>query len=272
VYLEFFGLAEPPFKVIPDARFLWNSPQHREVKAKILHRIRTKSGPVYLYADVGLGKTSIAKRVKEELADDKTKRVVFAYAPNLKTSNAFLRFIMEQFEVKTDKNYSRSLSLFEQFLVAQYQAGVSPVLLVDEAQNMTLDMLKLTHHLFNFTTTSEFLIQIVLFGQNELREKIRRYKSLDSRMWPACLRPFSHEETQQMMEFRWQVAGGAKFPFTQDALAEVYRLTGGNPRSICKLADAALLQAFVANRKLIDPDTVAAAAPEAFVAEADDVL
>jgi len=267
VYQEFFGLAEPPFKVIPDARFLWNSPQHREVKAKILHKIRTKGGPVYLFADVGTGKTSIAKRVKEELADDTTKTVVFVFAPNLKTSNAFLRFVMEQFEVKTDKNYARSLQLFENYLVEQFKSGVSPVLLVDEAQNMTLDMLKLIHHLFNFTTPSEFLIQIVLFGQNELREKIRRYKSLESRMWPAQLSPFGLEETEQMMAFRWQVAGGSEFPFSKDAIAEVFRLTGGNPRAICKLADATLLQAFVGQRRLIDPDTVSAAAPEAFVAD-----
>jgi general secretion pathway protein A len=267
VYTEFFGLAEIPYRITPDPRFLWYSPQHRDVKAKILHHIQTRKGPVYLFADVGTGKTSIAKLIHNELAQDKSKKVVFAFAPNLKTSNAFLRFVMEEFEVKTDRNYAVSLKHFEQFLVDQFKAGVSPVLLVDEAQNMTTDMLKLIHHVFNFSTNTEFLIQVALFGQNELHAKIDHYSSLRSRMIPARLEPLAPGEVREMMEFRWQVAGGKQFPFDEDAIGEIYRLTGGNPRAICKLGDATLLRAFVDKRKIIDRDTVAAAAPEAFVAE-----
>lgn len=267
VYNEFFGLAEIPFRITPDPRFLWYSPQHRNVKAKIIYHIQSRKGPVYVFADVGTGKTSIAKRVREELGEDKTKKVVFAFAPNLKTSNAFLRFVMNEFGVKTDRNYASSLKNFEQYLVDQYKAGISPVLLVDESQNVTLDMLRLIHHLFNFSTNTEFLIQVALFGQNELHEKIKRYESLKSRMAPAKLDPLDLEETRQMMEFRWQVAGGSRFPFDAEAMAEIFRLTGGNPREICKLCDATLLRAFVDKRKEIDKDTVLAAASEAFIAE-----
>ena len=267
MYTEYFGLAEIPFRITPDPRFLWYSPQHREVKAKILHHIQTRKGPVYLFADVGTGKTSIAKRIHDELAEDKSKQVVFAFAPNLKTSNAFLRFVMEEFGVKTDRNYAVSLKNFEQFLVDQYKAGVSPVLLVDEAQNMTSDMLKLVHHLFNFSTNTEFLIQVALFGQNELRTKIGRYESLRSRMVPARLEPLDPSEVRQMIEFRWNVAGGAKVPYDEQAINEIYRLTGGNPRDMCKLCDATLLRAFADRRPQIDRDTVLAAAPDAFVAD-----
>lgn len=267
MYLEFFGLAEVPFRITPDPRFLWYSPQHRDVKAKIIHHIQTRKGPVYVFADVGTGKTSIAKRIREELSEDKTKKVVFAFAPNLKTSNAFLRFVMDEFGVNLGRSYAASLKSFEQFLVDQYKAGVSPTLLVDEAQNMTLDMLKLIHHLFNFSTNTGFLIQVAVFGQNELHDKITRYSSLRSRMVPAKLNPLDLEETQQMMRSRWQVAGGQHFPFTTEAIAEVFRFTGGNPRDICKLCDATLLRAFVDQRKEIDKDTVSAAASEAFIAE-----
>jgi general secretion pathway protein A len=267
VYKEFFGLAEIPFRITPDPRFLWYSPQHREVKAKILHHIQSRKGPVYLFADVGTGKTSIAKRIHDELAEHKSTQVVFAFAPNLKTSNAFLRFVMEEFGVKTDRNYAVSLKHFEQFLVDQYKAGVSPVLLVDEAQNMTSDMLKLVHHLFNFSTNTEFLIQVALFGQNELRTKISRYESLRSRMVPARLEPLDPSEVRQMIEFRWHVAGGTQVPYDELALNEIYRLTGGNPRDMCKLCDATLLRAFADRRATIDRDTVLAAAPDAFVAD-----
>jgi len=267
MYAEFFGLTEMPFRITPSPRFLWYSPQHKDAKAKIIHHIQTRKGPVYLFADVGTGKTSIAKRIWEELNEEQNKKVVFAYAPNLKTSNAFLRFVMDEFEVKTDRSYAKSVKNFEQFLITQYKAGVSPVLLVDEAQNMTRDMLKLIHHLFNFSTDTDFLIEVVLFGQNELHEKINRYDSLKSRMTPARLTPFNLEETRQMMNFRWHVAGGTELPFTAEAITEIFRLTGGNARDICKLCDATLLKAYADQRKSIDTDTAAAAASDAFVTD-----
>lgn len=270
MYQEFFNLAEIPFRITPDPRFLWYSPQHREVKAKILHHIQTRKGPVYVFADVGTGKTSIAKRIREELAEDQTKKVVFAFAPNLKTSNAFLRFVMDQFGVKTDRNYAISLENFQRHLLDQYKQGVSPVLLVDESQNMTLDMLRLIHHLFNFSTNTEFLIQVALFGQNELHDKIHRYASLRSRMTPAQLKPFDLDETQRMIAFRWQVAGGTDIPFASEAVSEILRLTKGNPRDICKLCDAALLQAFATQQRTISKAVVQASASEVFVINAQN--
>lgn len=269
MYTQFFELAEMPFRITPDPRFLWYSDQHREAKAKILHHIQTRKGPIYLFADVGTGKTSIAKRIREEIGEDRTKKIVSAFAPNLKTSNAFLRFVMEEFGVKTDRNYAVSLRNFEQFLIDQYKQGVSPVLLIDEAQNLTGDMLKLIHHLFNFSTNTDFLIQVALFGQLELHGRIERHQSLKSRMTPARLNPFNLEETKQMVEFRWQVAGGKRAPFADDAYVEMFRVTGGNPRAIVKLCDAALLRAFADGRKLIDKDTMLAAAADAFVIESN---
>jgi general secretion pathway protein A len=267
VYQEFFGLAEIPFQITPDPRFLWYSPQHKEVKDKVLYHINTRKGPVYVFADVGMGKTSIAKRVRDELVEDRSKQVVYVFAPNLTTSNAVLRFVMDEFEVKTERSYAATLKNFERFLLEQYKAGVSPVLIVDEAQNFTRDMLKLVHHLFNFATDTEFLIQVVLFGQNELHERITRYESLQSRMTPAQLRAFNVDEVKQMVEFRWRVAGGYESPFGMESLTEIFRLTGGNARAICKLCDAALLRAFVDQRKTVDRDTLLAAASDVFVTQ-----
>ena len=267
MYLNFFELAEFPFRITPDPRFLWYSEQHRDAKAKIVHHIQTRKGPVYLFADVGTGKTSISKRIREELAESASNQVVSVFAPNLKTSNAFLRFIMDEIGVKTDRNYANSLRNFEAHLLNQFEAGVAPIVLIDEAQNLTRDILKLIHHLFNFSTNTEFLIQVALFGQIELHDKIERFPSLKSRMSPARLKPFSLMETEQMMKFRWQVGGGNVFPFDTEAIAEVYRLTGGNPRSICKLADAALLRAFVEGSKAIGKEVVLAASSEAFVSK-----
>ena len=265
MYTEFFGLAEEPFRMTADPRFLWYSEKHKEVKAKTLYHILTRKGPVYVFADVGTGKTSIARRIQEELRDDQKKKVVFAFSPNLKTSNAFLRFVMDQFGVKTDRNYAKSLENFERFLIDEYKAGISPVLLIDEAQNLTADMLKLIHHLFNFTTQTDFLIQMALFGQNDLHDRISRNDSLKSRMTPARLSPLDLDETHQMIEFRWRTAGGKQAPFDAPAIAEIFRITTGNPRSIVKLCDETLVRAVVDRRPMIDADTVLAAAASAFV-------
>jgi len=264
MYYEFFGLSEPPFKVIPDPRFLWYSEQHKEAKAKIEHHLAQKDGPVYLSADVGLGKTSIAQRLRDELASDKTKKVAFVFAPNLKTANQFMRFIAEQFEVKTARSYADTLKHFERFLIEQYRAGVSPVLLVDEAQNLPHDTLKTIHHLFNFTTRNEFLIQMALFGQPELHARIQRFKSLASRMYMAKLHPFDLKQTEAMMQFRWTVAGGQQLPFESDALTEIHRLTGGIAREICKLSNETLLRTVVQRLTVVDKDTVVKAATDAF--------
>lgn len=264
MYLTHFGLKETPFKITPDPRFLWYSDQHQEAKAKIEYHIVQKDGPVYLSADVGTGKTTIAQRLRDELVADTTKKVVFAFAPNLKTANQFMRFIAEEFDVKTARSYTETLRAFEAYLLAQFQAGVSPILLIDEAQNLPHDTLKTIHHLFNFTTRDEFLIQIALFGQPELHGRIQRFKSLASRMHIARLHPFDLKQTLEMMQYRWTVAGGQKLPFDEGAIHEIYRLTGGIARNICKLANETLLHAAVADRKVVDKDTVVIAAGDAF--------
>ena len=154
----------------------------------------------------------------------------------------------------------RSLKNFERFLLEQHQKGVSLVLLIDEAQNMTRDMLLLIQHLFNFSTDTQFLIQIALFAQPELQPRLDRLKSLKSRLNLAKLRAFDLGQTKEMLEFRWHVAGGKELPFTDEAVQEIYRVTAGVPRMIVKLANEALIKAAVDGVSHIGRNTVAAVA------------
>lgn len=264
MYQEYFGLSEPPFKILPDPRFLWYSDQHKEAKAKIEYHITHKDGPVYLSADVGLGKTSIAQRLRDELINDKSKQVAYGFAPNLKTANQFMRFIAAEFGVKTARSYAETLRNFEIYLIDQFKAGISPVLLIDEAQNLSTDTLKTIHHLFNFATYDAFLIQVALFGQPELHRRILRYRSLSSRMYMAKLQPFDLQQTEAMMQFRWTVAGGKELPLDKSAIKEIYRLTNGIARDICKLANEALLRAVIENQRQVSKELVVRAAADAF--------
>jgi general secretion pathway protein A len=262
MYAKYFGLAELPFRITPDPRFLWYSDQHQEAKQKIIYNINESAGPIYLLADIGTGKTTIAKRIVEELSSDKGKSVVFVFSPKLTTTNAFLRFVMDEFEVPTARSYAQSLKNFEGFLLEQNSKSMSPVLLIDEAQNMTRDMLLLIQHLFNFSTDKEFLIQMAMFAQPELQPKLERLQSLKSRLSVAKLNPFDKKQTKEMMQFRWQVAGGKKLPFDNEALDEIYERTKGIPRSIVKLANESLIKTAVDNKKVVGRDAVVAAHSE----------
>lgn len=267
MYEAFFELNELPFRISPDPRFLYLSPQHKESLAKALYMVKNKIGPLYVTGPIGSGKTTIARTVYQQLSDTPQTQVAFIIAPNLKTSNAFLREIMNEFEVKTERSYVQSLNNFSHFLSEQFKAGKSPVLLIDEAQNLPYDALKLVHYLLNYETNEQKLLQIVLFGQAQLEYKIEQFPELKSRMFPSALAALSRDETEAMINFRWTVAGGKKHPFEMDALNEIYRSSLGLPREICKICDLALLKALNDSRQTIDKDTVAVASEELHLKE-----
>ena len=173
--IKYFGLNEHPFMTSPDPRFLYFSSQVKEALAKCEFMARDRIGPIYMYGPIGSGKTSLVRRLQEKLSQDKRYIVKLLISPNLKSSNAFLRLILETYDVKTERSYTASLANLEKFLVTQYQQNKVPVLLIDEAQYMTRDTLKLIHYLLNFETNKTKLLQIVLVGQEELGTKIIQY-------------------------------------------------------------------------------------------------
>ncbi len=206
-----------------------------------------RTAPLYMYGSIGSGKTSILRRLYEGLSEDETYTLRLVIAPNIKTSNSFLRAIMDAFAVATDRAYERSLKKFEAFLIEQYKQGKVPTLFVDEAQNMTRDILKLIHYLLNYETSDVKLLQVVLTGQEELADKVKRYKELASRMIPIAINPMSPTDLEDMLKFRWSIASGNKsdLPFTQEALTEIFAYTKGLPRDAVKLSDEILRHVFL---------------------------
>jgi general secretion pathway protein A len=249
--LNYFQLNEQPFRIGPNPRFLYFSDQVKEALAKCEYIAKSRIGPVYIYGPIGSGKTSILRRLHESLSHDESYTIGFVISPNVKTSNAFLRMILEAFNVNFGRSYDQSLKNMEAFLIEQYQSNKVPLLLVDEAQNLNRDTLKLLHYLLNFETATVKLLQIVLVGQEELATKILRYRELASRMFPLAMSALSIEEMQQMIEFRWMVAGGKKLPFVsedQEAYKTLYTYSKGLPRDAVKMCDEILRYLFV-NKK-----------------------
>ena len=203
--IKYFSLNEHPFMTSPDPRFLYFSSQVKEALAKCEFMARDRIGPIYMYGPIGSGKTSLVRRLQEKLGQDERYNVKLLISPNLKSANAFLRLILETFDVKTERSYTASLANFEKFLVAEYQAGRVPVLLIDEAQYLNRDQLKLIHYLLNFETNKTKLLQIVLVGQEELGTKIIHYRELASRMFPIAMNAMSLDDLRDMITFRLNV-------------------------------------------------------------------
>jgi len=262
MYQALFHLNERPFSISPDPRFLYLAPQHKETLSKCIYMITNKVGPVFVTGPIGSGKTTVGRRLYQQFQDDPTFITAMVIAPNLKTSNAFLRTIMQEFEVKTARSYDQSLRNFSAFLKAQAKAGVVPILIVDEAQNLPHDILKLIHFLLNYETNSQKLLQVVLFGQTELAIKIERFAELKSRMFPSALASLTKDDMAAMIQFRWQVAGGKRHPFSPRAVEEIFKYSLGLPREVCKLCDLALLKAFSENATLVNAEAVRSAAGE----------
>ena len=245
--LEYFRLDEEPFRLSPSPRFLYLNDQVKQATSKVEYMTKHRTAPLYMYGSIGSGKTSILRRLYEGLSEDETYTLRLVIAPNIKAAYSFLRAIMDAFGVTTDRAYDRSLKQFEAFLVEQYKLGKVPTLFVDEAQNMTRDILKLIHYLLNFETSDVKLLQIVLTGQEELAEKVKRYKELASRMIPIAINPMSPIDLEDMLKFRWSIASGNKseLPFSQEALAEIFTYSKGLPRDAIKLSDEILRNIFL---------------------------
>src|SRR3954466_6716923 len=200
--IKYFDLNEHPFMTSPDPRFLYFSSQVKEALAKCEFMARDRIGPIYMYGPIGSGKTSLVRRLQKKLSMDERYNVKLLISLNLKSSNSFLRLILETFDQKTERSYTASLANFGTFLVEQHKSGKVPVLLIDEAQYMNRDTLKLIHYLLNFETNKTKLLQIILVGQEELGSKIMQYKELASRMFPITINAMSIDELKDMINFR----------------------------------------------------------------------
>jgi general secretion pathway protein A len=256
--IKYFELNEHPFMTSPDPRFLYFSSQVKEALAKCEFMARDRIGPIYMYGPIGSGKTSLVRRLQEKLGQDERYNVKLLISPNLKSSNAFLRLILETFDQKTERSYTASLANFEAFLVNQHKNNKIPVLLIDEAQYMNRDTLKLIHYLLNFETNKTKLLQIILVGQEELGTKIIQYKELASRMFPIVINAMSLDDLKDMINFRLTVAGyrGELFEDSEEAYKTLYSYSKGLPRDAIKVCFELFIELAALGKKMANSKQV----------------
>lgn len=258
MYLEHFQLVEKPFSTSPDPRFFFLSPQHREAIAKAEYAVTEKLGLAVIYGDIGMGKTTVSRLLLQKFRDEHHFNAVILTHPAYPSENQFLRAICQEFRIgRSAKAKLDLLNLFQAYLIEQWKQGQTPTLIIDEAQTLKPPLLELLRQLLNFETNTEKLLQVVLFGQNELRDRLDRKRNLKSRvaMW-GTLSPLTLADMETMLRFRIKVAGGEGLPFAPAALQAVYRYSLGVPRSACILCDNAMLTAFLRREEVVSKDSV----------------
>jgi len=264
MYLEHFGLKEPPFRLSPDPHFLFLSKHHARAKAYLESTVLLEDGFVIVTGEVGSGKTTLMKSFMEELGDD----VIYAHiAQTQVTPVQFLQGVLADFGFKPfQKRKAELIDMLNHFLVEQYAEGKKVLLIVDEAQNLSNRVLEEIRLLSGVETSKEKVLRIILAGQPELNKTLDA-ENMRQLVQRARLRfhlgPLSPEETDEYIHHRLAVAGaGDREVFQPETLPVIFRYSGGIPRLVNTLCDTAMLCAFAEEREAVGVDDVTAAVEE----------
>ena len=268
MYASFFGLNEKPFSITPDPRYLFLSERHAEALAHLVYGINEAGGFIQLTGEVGTGKTTVVRSLLTQAP--KHAEIALILNPRM-TPAEFLLAICEELGISVAAESERSLKdlvdLLSFHLLAAHAEGKRIVLVVDEAQNLAPEVLEQVRLLTNLETETQKLLQIILIGQPELRELLGRteLRQLAQRITGRYhLDPLSADETSAYVRHRLRVAGATREIFSNGALREIQRLSGGVPRVINIICDRALLGAFTEDRHAISASVVRRAAGEVF--------
>jgi general secretion pathway protein A len=265
MYRKFFGLQDNPFNVNPDPRYLFLTGHTQEALSCLTYGIQNRRGFVLLTGEVGTGKTTLINKLLEWLRRQ-NMATAFIFNPRLNVSQ-FFDYMMADFGIPGDtKLKSQTLMRLNHWLLERYARGETAVLIVDEAQDLSYQMLEEIRLLTNLETSTDKLLQIVLSGQPELDLKLRQpeLRQLRQRMTlRAKTYPLTLEETRGYVEKRLSIAGSNGQPvFSPEAVEAVHKYARGIPRVINLLCEHSLISAFADQEKPVSARTVDAVARE----------
>ena len=253
MYLDYYGLNQPPFDIAPNPRFMFYSAKHREAFNHLLYGIRERKGFVQLTGEVGAGKTTLCRAMLEQL--DERYSTALILNPVM-SPDELMKAIAIEFGLPVNGlDRLDTVAVINQFLLQQAEAGKVCVLIIDEAQDLTEELLEQVRLLSNFETDKGKLLQIVLLGQPELRDRLNSHQLRQLRQRITVryhLLPLSRQEVSKYVQHRLHLCGGNGTPcFTSPALWRICQYTQGIPRLVNALCDKALLAGFVEHQKRI---------------------
>jgi general secretion pathway protein A len=271
MYKDFFGLRASPFNVNPDPRFLFLTRHTEEALACLTYGIQSRKGFVLLTGEVGTGKTTLLNKLMEWL---RVQQVATAFIFNSQMNvPQFLEYLMADFGIPCDsRSKSQILLKLYNWLLDRYRAGETAVLIVDEAQNLSDEVLEEIRLLTNLETFTEKLLQIVVVGQPELEQKLKQpnLRQLRQRLTlRAKTHPLTLEETKAYVAQRLRIAGSnGQQVFDPEALAAIHRYSAGIPRVVNLICEHCLVSAFVDHQKIVMSSVVEAVARDFDLADA----
>jgi general secretion pathway protein A len=254
VYLEYYGLTEPPFDITPNPRFLFYSAKRREAFNHLLYGIRERKGFVQMTGEVGAGKTTLCRAMLEQLDDHYSTALILN---PIMSADELVKAVALEFGLPVNGlDRLDTLAVINNFLLLQVEHGKETVLIIDEAQDLTDELLEQVRLLSNLETDNRKLLQIILFGQPELRDRLNnpRLRQLRQRITVRYhLPPLKRQEVIHYVQHRLHVSGGNGTPyFTRPALWRVHRYSQGIPRLVNAVCDKALLAGYVQQSERID--------------------
>ena len=265
MYCKFYGFRESPFTITPNPRFLFMSDQHREAFAHLIYAVESRAGFVELTGEVGTGKTTLLRTFLNRL-DSEGHRTALIFNPCL-SSLELLKSVNREFGLDWETGSRMDLlQVLNGFLLEQKAAGRSVVLVMDEAQNLSSEVLEQIRLISNLETETDKLIQIVLSGQPELLSVLAReeLRQLNQRITVRYhLLPMGFESTQRYIDHRMELAGCFRAAeFSAPALKRIFRFSGGVPRLVNVVCDRALLIGFTQESRTISGGMAAQAVSE----------
>jgi general secretion pathway protein A len=255
MYKEFYGFKELPFNVIPDPRFLYRSHSHRDALAYITYGIFQKKGFIAVTGEVGVGKTTVVNAFIDLF--HQSLAIAFVFSTKFPFEQ-LLYLICRDFDLNVEgMNKAQMLLSLNDFLIEQYEQNKNTLLVIDEAHNLSIDVLEELRMLSNLETRDRKLLQIMLVGQPELENilNLNELRQLKQRIPGICrIGLLNREEVEGYIKYRLQVAGGrnGSVRFTGDAFDEIYHYSAGIPRLINILCDRVMLIGYVTNSQAID--------------------
>jgi len=267
MYLEYFNFREEPFSITPDPKYFFLSTQHEEVIESLLYGISHRKGFMALIGDIGTGKTTTCRALLNRLDKNTDTSVIFN--PMLSV-HELLEAINQDFGNKTDgcDTVKAQIDTLNDFLLKRLSCNKNAIVLIDEAQNLSVESMEMMRLLSNLETETTKLLQIIFVGQRELADKLATpdLRQLNQRIGVRCfLSSLSYQDTCQYVIHRLQIAafsGLVRVRFEEKALRLIYEYTSGTPRLINMLCDRTLLQAYSERERLVKDHMVSLAAKE----------
>jgi len=257
MYESFYGFKEKPFSLLPDPSFLYLSKKHSMAVAMLQYSLVSRSSITVLSGEIGSGKTTLIRHVLRQLDDNVAIGLISNTHRNF---GELLQWVSLAFGLEFEKKGKVALyQQFMNFLLDRYKHGQRSVLVIDEAQNLSTEALEELRLLSNINADKDYVLQLILVGQPELRQRLRRpeLEQFIQRVAVAYnLKPFTPEETDDYIMHRLQVAGGDPDIFDAGARRFIHHQSGGIPRLINILCDTALVYGFADHKKRISTDTV----------------